>query len=101
VSEIIKTTEGIKTSQFLKFFKDNGILSESAWAVFDRVIGSDYTKEDIQKIKERAEEGFETIEYILQENKRKTLKNTPEEIQRMQACMDSKDNVMAKFNSKM
>jgi len=101
VSEIIKTTEGIKTSQFLKFFKDNGILSESGWAVFDRVVGSDYTKEDIQKIKEQTEEGFETIEYILQENKRKTLKNKPEEIQRMQSCVDSKDNVMDKFNSKM
>lgn len=101
VSEIIKSTEGLKTSQFLKFFKENGILSESGWAVFDKVVGSDYTKEDMQKIKAQTEEGFETLEYILQENKRKTLKNKPEEIQRMQSCVDSKDDVLDKFKDKI
>lgn len=101
VSEIIKTTENLKTSQFLKFFKENGILSESGWEVFNRVVGDDYTKEDMKKIKEQTDEGFETIEYIIQENKRKAIKTKQEEIQRMKECLESKDNVMDRFNAKM
>ena len=102
VSEIIKTTEGIKSSQFLKFFKDNGILSESGWAVFDKVIGGDYTKDDIKEIEKQTEEGFELLEYILQEHKRKAIKTyKPEDIERMQSCINSRDKVMDKFNNKM
>jgi len=98
VSEIIKGTEKLKTSEFLKFFKQNGILSQSGLAVFDRVVGDDYTPEDVEEIKASSMEGFETMEYILEENKRKTMKTKPEEIERMKTCVDNKDSILDKLS---
>jgi hypothetical protein len=98
VSEIIKGTEKLKTSEFLKFFKQNGILSRSGLAVFDRVVGDDYTPEDVEEMKASSMEGFETMEYIIEENKRKAMKTKPEEIERMKTCVDNKDSILDKLS---
>ena len=62
------------------------------------MVGDDYTPEDVEEIKASSMEGFETMEYILEENKRKTMKTKPEEIERMKTCVDNKDSILDKLS---
>jgi len=101
VALIIKDTEGLKTSAFLKLFKENGIMSESGWNVFKRVVGDDFTKDDIKEIYAKTVEGIETMEYVLELNSKGQMKLKSEEVQTMKNCVDNKDEILARIKSKM
>jgi hypothetical protein len=71
VSKIIFEEMGLKRSDFLDIFKENGIYSQPMWNVFDSVVGNEYTSDDMAKIYKATEEGIDDYRYVL------TLKNMP------------------------
>ena len=71
VSRLIFDEMGLKPSDFLEFFKENGIFTESMWNVFDEIIGNSYSKDDMERIYTASEEGYDDIELIYQMFKKK------------------------------
>lgn len=65
VSFIVKEERNIPTSDFIKEFKLNGIFFLSAWEVFDYVVEGEYTKKDMEEIKNTTLEITDAMEQIL------------------------------------
>jgi hypothetical protein len=74
VSFIIKEERNLKPSDFIKEFIENGIFDYAAWEVFDYVVENDFTKEDMEKIKETTLEIYPEMEnFIYLRSKGKSL----------------------------
>ena len=69
VSEVIFKYRDMKKSQFLKIFRESGILSEASLRVFDALVGDEYTNDDIKTIMEVTKEVIEDIRYLLEISK--------------------------------
>ena len=65
VAEIIAKDKGLSKSTFMKMFTEFGIYTEATFNVFDALVGKDYTKEDMEKIKETSLDGIQAMEDIL------------------------------------
>lgn len=65
VSFIVKEERNIPVSEFIKEFKLNGIFFLSAWEVFDYVVEGEYTKKDMEEIKNTTLEITNAMEEIL------------------------------------
>ncbi len=67
VSQIIfESNKKLTKSAFLSEFKETGIFTEATLNVFDKLIGKDYTKEDIEAILLSTEKAVEDIKYLLE-----------------------------------
>jgi phenylalanyl-tRNA synthetase beta subunit len=65
VAQIIFDDKGLKKSDFIKEYKQSGIFSDASLNVFNRLIGDDYTKGDIEDILKATEKGIEDIKHVL------------------------------------
>jgi hypothetical protein len=101
VSQIIFDVKGLKKSDFMKEFTEYGIFSEASLNVFNRLIGDDYTKEDIEKILAATEKGIEEIKYILELHKEGALSFKPEKVESMKNVVKSEETILQKIKSKL
>jgi hypothetical protein len=101
VAVILKDTQNLKPAAFLKLFKENGIMSESGWNVFKKVVGDDFTPDDIKEIYNKTVEGLETMEYVLELSSKGQMKLKAEEVETMKKCVDNKDQILERIKSKM
>jgi hypothetical protein len=100
VSFIVKEERNIPTSDFVKEFKDGGIFTVSAWEVFDYVVEGDYTKKDIEKIKETTISVIETLEeFIILKEKGKTFNIPEDQYKKMVSAVKYKDENIAKLDA--
>ena len=65
VAQIIFDDKGLKKSDFIKEYKQSGIFSDASLNVFNRLIGDDYSKGDIEDILKATEKGIEDIKHVL------------------------------------
>jgi len=65
VSRIAANESNLSNKLFIKCFIDSGILTEAAWNIFDSVIGKDYTREDMEAIKDSTIFHMDNFIYIL------------------------------------
>ena len=83
VAQIIFEVKGLKKSDFMNEFKQYGIFSEATLNVFNRLIGDDHTKADIEDILRATEKGIEEIKYVLELNAEGNLPLKPAQVQSM------------------
>jgi hypothetical protein len=100
VSFIIKEERNLKTSDFIKEFKLNGIFFHSAWEVFDYVVEGDYTKEDMEVIKKTTLSIIKEMEAFVALREKGQTFNIPEEkYKTILRAIDYKDENVAKMDS--
>ncbi len=102
VSLIIKETEGLRTSNFMEFFKENGIMTDSGWEVFKKIIGDDYTKSDMEQIYDHTLEGFDSIDYVLDSVENGEMSNvSPDMVRKFKEIKANKSKILRKIEEKM
>ena len=101
VAQIIFEVKGLKKSDFMKEFKEYGIFSEATLNVFDRLIGEDYTKGDIEDILKATEKGIEEIKYVLELNEEGNLPLKPAQIESMKNVIKEEQNIAKRIKSKL
>jgi len=94
VSRLIFDEMGLKPSDFLDFFKENGIFTESMWNVFDEIIGNNYTKKDMEDIYNASLEGYDDIEVIYQMYKKKGMGIKKEDAEVLKDVIDRKEEFL-------
>ena len=99
VAMIMMETEGLKASNFMEFFRANGILTDSGWEVFKKIIGDKYTKEDMEQIYDNTIEAFESIDYVLDSGELEGI--SPEQKKKFQAIKNNKSEILRKIEEKM
>ena len=72
VSQIISEVKGLTAKDFLRAFlggervdSTGGIYTEAAWNIFNKLVGKDYTQEQIKKLHDETVEGYDSIEDLL------------------------------------
>ena len=100
VSFIVKEERGIPTSDFLKEFKQSGLFTVAAWEVFDYVVEGDYTKQDMEKIKERTLEVISEMEgFIVMKERGKTFNIPEDQYKKLISIVKYKDQNIAKLDA--
>ena len=101
VAQIIFDVKGLKKKDFMEEFKKYGIFSEATLNVFDRLIGNDYTKADIEEIMAATERGIEEIKYVLDLNAEGSLPLKPTQVENMKAVVKNEKEVLNRIKSKI
>ena len=101
VAQIIFDVKGLKKSDFMKEFTEYGIFSEASLNVFDRLIGKDYNKEDIEKILAATQKGIEEIKYVLELNEEGALPLKPAQVESMKSVIKNEEDVLKRIKSKI
>jgi len=100
VSFIIKEERNLKPSDFIKEFIENGIFDYAAWEVFDYVVENDFTKEDMEKIKETTLEIYPEMEnFIYLRSKGKSLGISEAGFASLTKKIEYKDENIAKIDA--
>jgi ferritin-like metal-binding protein YciE len=82
-------------------FKQYGIFSEATLNVFNRLIGDDYTKADIEDILKATEKGIEEIKYVLELNADGSLPLKSAQIESMKNVIKEEENIAKRIKSKL
>lgn len=101
VSRLIFEEMGLKASDFLNFFKENGIFTESMWNVFDEIIGNKYSKQDMEEIYKASEDGYDDIELIYQMYKKKGMGVKKEDAEVLKEVIDRKDEFLKAIEARI
>jgi hypothetical protein len=101
VAQIIFDVKGLKKSDFMNEFKQYGIFSEATLNVFDRLIGDDYNKADIEDILKATEKGIEEIKYVLELNEEGNLPLKPAQVESMKNVIKEEQNIAKRIKSKL
>jgi hypothetical protein len=100
VALIIREERDIPVSDFIKEFKEGGIFTVSAWEVFDYVVEGDYTKKDMEKIKQTTLEVISEVEGMkVLIDKGKTLSMSKEKMEKLFALLEYKDELISKMDA--
>jgi len=101
VAQIIFEVKDLKKSDFMNEFKQYGIFSEATLNVFDRLIGDDYAKADIEDILKATEKGIEEIKYVLELNSEGSLPLKPAQVESMKNVVKEEQNIAKRIKSKL
>ena len=100
VSFIIKEERNLKTSDFIKEFKANGIFFYPAWEVFDYVVEDDYTKADMEAIKKTTVEILAQIEDFLKSKESgRSFQINDAQFKKFKTILEYKDENLAKMDA--
>ena len=100
VSFIIKEERNLKTSDFIKEFKANGIFFYPAWEVFDYVIEDDYTKADMEEIKKTTLEILSEIEdFMKSKESGRNFQISDASFKQFKSILEYKDENLAKMDA--
>ena len=101
VAQIIFDVKGLSKKDFMEEFKRFGIYSEATLNVFDKLIGNDYTKGDIEEILAATEKGMEEIRYVLELNAEGNLPIKPIQLENMKNVAKNEREVLDRIKSKL
>lgn len=101
VSRLIFDEMKLNPSDFLEFFKENGIFTESMWNVFDEIIGNKYSKSDMEKIYTASEEGYDDIELIYQMFRKKGVGIKKEDAEVLKDVIDRKEEFLTAIKARI
>lgn len=108
VTQIISELKGLGPGDFMKIYKGSGsssgggIYSDASWNIFDKLIGENYTKDDIETMYKENVEGFASLEYILDEIKNGAFPHIKDsQIKSMEDALAYKDKCFARYKKYM
>ena len=101
VAQIIYEVKGLEKSDFMNHFKKSGIFSEATLNVFDKLIGDDYTKADIEDILKATEEGIEDMKYVLGLNLEGKLPIKSSQVEQIKKAIKEEQNIAKRIKSKL
>ena len=101
IAQIIFVDKGLRKSDFMNEFKQYGIFSEAALNVFNKLIGDDYTKADIEDILEATGNGIEDMKYVLELNAAGSLPLKPAQVEGMKNIIKEEQNMIKKIKAKL
>ena len=108
VTQIISELKGLGPDDFMKIYKGSGsasgggIYSDASWNIFDKLIGNNYTKDDIETMYKENMEGFDSLEFILDEIKNGAFPHIKDsQIKSMEDALAYKDKCLARYKKYM
>ena len=107
VTQIISELKGLGPEDFLKIYRGTGgngggVYSDASWNIFDKLIGDNYTKDDIKTMYEENIEGFDSLEHILDKVKSGAFPHIKDEqIKNMEAALAYKDKCLDRYKKYM
>ena len=100
VALIVKEERSIPVSDFVKEFRNGGIFTVSAWEVFDYVVEGDYTKKDMEEIKQTTLEVISEVEGMkVLIDKGNTLNIPKENMKKLFSLLEYKDELISKMDA--
>ena len=100
VSFIVREERNIPVSDFIKEFKASGIFTVSAWEVFDYVVEGDYTRKDMEEIKQTTLEVISEVEGMkVLIDKGNTLNIPKENMKKLFSLLEYKDELISKMDA--
>ena len=102
VSEIIYNNKKIPKSDFMDWFIGQGIYTIAGWRVFDAIIGKDYTKSEIDEIKETSIGGWESMESLINDYTDTSGLDSSfiESLSRMRELIADREEMIGEFNKR-
>ena len=105
VSQIISELKGLTSKDFLRAFLGGeradsmgGIFSEAAWNIFDKLVKTDYSPEQMKKLYTESLLGYEAMEEIMQDIEAGDYPHMKEsDIKGMKNALEYKDKSLSKF----
>jgi hypothetical protein len=101
VAQIIAEDKGLNKSDFMKEYKQFGIISDASLNVFNRLIGDDCTKGDIEDILKATEKVIEDIKYVLDLYGNGDLVLKAADSENMRNLIKEKQNIIKKIKAKL
>jgi len=101
VAQIIFDDKGLKKSDFIKEYKQSGIFSDASLNVFNRLIGDDYTKGDIEDILKATEKGIEDIKHVLDLYDSGSLILKADQAENMKKLIKEEQEIIKKIKAKL
>ena len=93
-------SRNIPVSDFIKEFKASGIFTVSAWEVFDYVVEGDYTRKDMEEIKQTTLEVISEVEGMkVLIDKGNTLNIPKENMKKLFSLLEYKDELISKMDA--
>jgi hypothetical protein len=101
VAQIIAEDKGLNKSDFMKEYKQFGIISDASLNVFNRLIGDDCTKGDIEDILKATEKVIEDIKYVLDLYGNGDLVLKAADSENMRNLIKEEQNIIKKIKAKL
>ncbi len=101
VAEIIFIERKLTKSEFMKVFRDHGIFSAATWHVFDAIVGTDYSKDDMEKIGESVKRNLKNMQDLIDLKKAGVLDIKPKDMESMEEILKNRDEVMSEISKRM
>jgi hypothetical protein len=101
VAQIIAEDKGLNKSDFMKEYKQFGIISDASLNVFNRLIGDDFTKGDIEDILKATEKVIEDIKYVLDLYGNGDLVLKAADSENMRNLIKEEQNIIKKIKAKL
>lgn len=105
VSQIIYEVRGLKKSDFMKEFRKSGILSDSAWTIWDRLIGPDYTADDLETIYNVSKKNLNQMSDLLSLYSERGAKDfhgiDPSSIETIKGLVANRDQIIGEIEKRM
>lgn len=103
VSSILAQSLNLKPSEFIKVYKESGILTRANLNVFDYVIGDSYTSKDIKDIVEKSKEQMEQVKELMELDKAGfiNLKDNPQTAELVEEVEEHGESVLKELESKI
>jgi hypothetical protein len=101
VAEIIFIERKLTKSEFMKVFRDHGIFSAATWHVFDAIVGTDYSKDDMEKIGESVKRNLKNMQDLIDLKKQGVLDIKPKDMESMEEIIKNRDEVMSEISKRM
>jgi hypothetical protein len=101
VASIIYDVKGLHKKDFMNKFKLVGIFTEAAMNVFDKLIGDDYTKQDIEELMERTENSIEDMKHVFDLQKRGLFPTDKSKFETLKGVIEDEENVIKRIKAKL
>ena len=102
VATIILDVKGLHKKDFMNKFKIVGIYTEAAMNVFDKLIGDDYTKQDIKELVAKTESGIDDMKHIYEiHQKGISTISDKNRLELLKGVIKDEENIMKMLKSKL
>jgi hypothetical protein len=93
VAKIISENTGLKKEAFMRIFMENGIYVPATWNVFDSLIGKDYTKQEMEAIRDSTMEGIEEMTSLIEVDAESSLGLKQSDVDAMKSIVANKSGI--------
>ena len=101
VSEIIFIEKKLTKAEFMKVFKTHGIYTQATWKVFDSIVGTDYSKDDMEAIMNSTTQNLKSMEALMDLKKQGLLELKPKDVASMEEIINNRAEVFGEITKRM